>query len=181
MRYAWLFVILLTSTIVIGEDVHQTCPFHKKKSTTEDHQNCPMHQNHKSDELNQRGDQVMGFSQEKTTHHFLLTTEGGKILVEAKDPMDQETIQQIRKHMAIVRDSFAEGDFEMPHAVHLEVPPGEETMNKSKDQIQYTYEETAKGAVVIITTKDPETESAIHDFLKFQIEEHQTGDPLKTD
>jgi hypothetical protein len=180
MRYAWLLVLLLTSPIVIGEDVHQTCPFHKEKSTT-DHQNCPMHQNHKSDELNQRGDQVMGFSQEKTTHHFLLTTDGGKILVEANDPKDEETILQIRKHMGMVRDSFSNGDFEMPHAVHLEVPPGAETMKKSKNQIQYTYEETAKGAFVIITTKDPETESAIHDFLKFQIVEHQTGDPLKID
>ena len=55
MRYAWLFVILLTSTTVIGEDVHQTCPFHKEKSTTGDHQNCPMHQNHKSEELESTG------------------------------------------------------------------------------------------------------------------------------
>jgi len=180
MRYAWLFVFLLTSAFLMGDDVHQKCPYNNQDGSTSDaHKNCPMHKDHDSKALNQRGDQVMGFSQEKITHHFLLTSDGGKILVEANDPKDEETINQIRTHMQIVRDDFSSGDFEMPHAVHEEMPPGSDVMKKSKDEIQYRYEETDKGAAVIISADSSEVQTAIHDFLKFQITEHQTGDPLK--
>ena len=38
------------------------------------------------DDINKRGDQVMGFDHLKTTHHFLLRPDGGVIQVEANDP-----------------------------------------------------------------------------------------------
>ncbi|SPE25161.1 conserved exported hypothetical protein [Candidatus Sulfopaludibacter sp. SbA3] len=39
-------------------------------------------------EMNNRGDRVMGFSHEKTTHHFRLYADGGAIEVTANDPRD---------------------------------------------------------------------------------------------
>jgi hypothetical protein len=181
MRYACFLALLLFSIIATAEETHQRCPYHTQtQSMTGDHQKCPMHQNHQTEELNRRGDQVMGFSQEKTTHHFLLTKNGGKILVEAKDSEDEKTIQQIRTHMKLVRDSFSSGDFEMPHAVHLEMPPGADVMKKSKHLIQYRYQETETGAAVVISAESSEVQSAIQSFFKFQIEEHQTGDPLES-
>lgn len=48
-----------------------------------------------------------------------------------------------------------------------------------KDKITYRYEELSKGAKVLIVTKDKESLTAIHKFLKFQISDHHTGDSGK--
>jgi hypothetical protein len=54
-------------------------------------------------------------------------------------------------------------------------------MDELKEDIRYKYEETEKGAQVRISTKNAKALAAIHAFLKFQIEEHQTGDPISID
>lgn len=48
--------------------------------------------------VNQRGDQVMGFSHDKTKHHFRLYSDGGAIEVETIDPNDTDSRDQIRSH-----------------------------------------------------------------------------------
>ena len=40
-------------------------------------------------QMNQRGGQVMGFDQEKTTHHFYLYSDGGAIDVAVNDAADR--------------------------------------------------------------------------------------------
>jgi TusA-related sulfurtransferase len=49
-------------------------------------------------------------------------------------------------------------------------------MQKLKSEISYRYEEIERGGRLRITSKDPSAIAAIHDFLKFQIEDHKTGD-----
>jgi hypothetical protein len=39
-------------------------------------------------------------------------------------------------------------------------------------------EDTPNGASVKVSSRNPQAVAAIHDFLKFQIQDHQTGDPL---
>lgn len=51
-------------------------------------------------------------------------------------------------------------------------------MTEQKERITYRYVEYPNGASVIIETADPETREAIHAFLRYQIVEHKTGDPL---
>ena len=46
-------------------------------------------------------------------------------------------------------------------------------------EIRYEYEETERGARVRITTANVEALSAVHEFLRFQIEDHETGDPTE--
>ena len=41
---------------------------------------------------------------------------------------------------------------------------------------QYEYAETSEGGRINITTVDPESLTAVHAFLKFQIADHKTGD-----
>ena len=53
--------------------------------------------------VDQRGDQVMGFSHEKTTHHFRLYSDGGAIEVVTKDPKDTASRDQIRTHPTTVQ------------------------------------------------------------------------------
>jgi hypothetical protein len=45
-----------------------------------------------------------------------------------------------------------------------------------KDQIKHETEPMDKGAEVKIAAGNPEVASAIHQFLKFQLEDHHTGD-----
>jgi hypothetical protein len=50
------------------------------------------------------------------------------------------------------------------------------TMAHLRDQIEYEFEETEKGAKVRIKTTNGQATDAIHAFLLFQIVDHQTGD-----
>jgi hypothetical protein len=120
----------------------------------------------------------MGFSQSATTHHFLITKSGGAIQVEVKDPNDTANRDKVRSHLAEIAKQFQEGVFTTPFAVHGEMPPGVDAMDKLKEAIKYSYRETDNGARVEIATSNPEALAAIHSFLKFQIEEHKTGDPI---
>lgn len=129
--------------------------------------------------MEERGDQGMGFSQSKTTHHFLLKPDGGIIAVSANDPKDSESRDQIRMHLAHIARAFGEGKFDIPMFVHDQTPPGVPVMVAKKDRIHYRFEPRENGGEVVITTTDPEALSAIHDFLRFQIREHETGDDLK--
>lgn len=135
------------------------------------------HSNHMAD-MNERGDRVMGFDQAKTTHHFRLLEDGGTIEVGANDPNDAVSKDQIRRHLEEIARAFSEGRFEAPMEIHHQVPPGATVMQDLKSAIEYRFEPMEDGGRVRITTSDVRALNAVHDFLRFQIEEHQTGDPL---
>ena len=127
-----------------------------------------------------RGDQAMGFSHEKTTHHFRLYKDGGAIEVAANDAKDTGSRDMIRMHLSHVARMFAEGNFDTPMFIHGATPPGTKAMAELRDQIKYRYEETDAGGRVRIQTSNPKALEAVHAFLKFQITEHKTGDTLET-
>lgn len=126
--------------------------------------------------VEKRGDQAMGFSHQMTTHHFILTKDGGIIEVEADDPNDKASRDAIRQHLDHIATLFKKGDFDIPMFIHAQTPPGASTMKRLKDEITYETQATAKGAEVKIASANAEAVSAIHQFLKFQIKDHQTGD-----
>jgi hypothetical protein len=136
---------------------------------------CPMHNAHSR--MNARGEQGMGFSQTTTTHHFLLQANGGVIQVEANRAADTTDRDNIRMHLTHIAQAFATGDFNIPMFVHDTVPPGVPEMKRLREKIRYSFDETPTGGRVAITTADKEALTAIHKFLRFQIEEHKTGDP----
>ena len=51
-------------------------------------------------------------------------------------------------------------------------------MKLLKKKIRYTYEPLEAGGRVRIESSDPVAVAAVQDFLRFQITDHQTGDPL---
>jgi hypothetical protein len=128
--------------------------------------------------MNARGAHVMGFDQTKTTHHFTLTKTGGIIQVQANDPSDAASRDHIRMHLQHISKAFAQGDFTDPHEVHAETPPGIPEMKARKAKITYQYESTPTGAKLTITTADLKALEAIHNYLRYQIREHKTGDHL---
>jgi len=130
------------------------------------------------DAMNARGEHGMGFSQTATTHHFFLKTDGGVIQVEVNDPKDTSNRDSIRMHLDHIAHAFQNGDFDIPMFVHDSVPPGVPEMKRLQKQIRYSYEGTQNGGRVVIATTDKDALNAIHQFLRFQIQEHKTGDPL---
>ena len=144
---------------------------------------CPMQVEHASsvkdrrhEGVVERGDKMMGFAHKKTTHHFRAYADGGSIEAEANDSEDAASRDQIRSHLAHITTLFAAGNFSAPVFIHQQNPPGTEAMKRLRHEIQYKLELTKKGARIRIRTKDPEALRAVHEFLRFQISDHQTGD-----
>lgn len=125
-----------------------------------------------------RGAEAMGFDQERTVHHFLLTEEGGAIDVGVTDPADEVNLQAVRQHLQEIAVLFKAGDFSKPVLTHAQQVPGSEEMARLKDRIGYAYEQTPAGGRVRIVTHDATALEAVHAFLRFQIEDHRTGDPV---
>lgn len=134
------------------------------------------HQHHQA--LNERGKRFMGFDQEATTHHFILTRDGGRIEVTARDAADATSIAQIRQHLRHIAQVFSDGDFTTPALVHDRKVPGVEAMKRAAKDLTYTFEEIDRGAHVRIAGTTPSAVGAVHEFLRFQIKDHATGDPL---
>lgn len=141
--------------------------------------NHQMHDSHHS-EVNERGDKAMGFSHEKTTHHFRLFADGGAIEVTANDLQDATSREQIKTHLSHIAQMFAAGNFDAPMLTHGKTPPGVPVLQKLKSEINYAFEQMDNGGRVRITTKNPEALAAVYEFLRFQISDHQTGDSLET-
>ena len=120
----------------------------------------------------------MGFDQETTVHHFVLTTSGGYIDVSVRDAADSSNRSAIQSHLSHIAQMFKDGNFDIPMLVHGEKPAGVETLQRLKDRIKYEYKVTDRGGRVIITTSDKQALQGIHEFLRYQIREHKTGDSL---
>ncbi len=136
-------------------------------------------QDHQHADLTRRGEAVMGFDQTATTHHFRLTPDGGQIEVTVNDPKNRASIEQIRMHLQHIAKSFGAGDFTAPMLIHAKEPPGVKTMKQGGDQITYRFEELERGGVVRMSTASPTLRAAVQTFLRFQIKDHKTGDPLR--
>jgi hypothetical protein len=161
-----LFVLIAAAALASPIQSH-SMPF----LTQQDHS--------KHGEMEKRGDQGMGFAQDKITHHFLLRKDGGAIQVTANSADDKTSKEEIQMHLHHIAQAFKSGDFNIPMFVHDQTPPGVAVMKKLKDQIKYRYEPAENGGRVVISSANAEAVAAIHEFLKFQITEHKTGDALE--
>ena len=141
---------------------------------------CPMHAAHtRRDQVDHRHDAASGVAHEKAVHHFRIAKDGGSIQLEAIDEADVATRDGIREHLQVVARAFAAGDFALPMAIHAQVPPGTEIMKQRRSAIRYSFEPTAKGGVVRISTRDAKARAAVQEFLRFQIDDHGTNDPVQ--
>ena len=163
----WISIILLLTGSPLAAQDMESCPMHRE------HMKQPSQ--HRAD-VEKHGDQAMGFPHDKTTHHFRLYSDGGVIEVTANDTKDSQAIQAIRSHLKHIVAMFSQGDFSIPMFVHDRVPAGVSVMKEMRGQISYDFEELAAGGKVRIMTSSAETLRAIHEFLRFQINDHHTGD-----
>jgi hypothetical protein len=127
-------------------------------------------------QMNARGAHVMGFDQDQTVHSFRLHADGGAIDIRTKDAADTVNRDAIRSHLPHIAQMFAEGNFSAPMLIHDTDVPGTKQMAAGKDRIRFAYVETARGGRVDIFTTDAAALQAVHAFLRFQIQDHRTGD-----
>jgi hypothetical protein len=137
-----------------------------------------LQQMQKDEELKRRGLAAMGFDQDSASHHFILEPRGGRIVVMAQRSGDAATVEQIKAHLREIAASFAAGVFDKPFATHGELPPGAALMAERKEAITYRFEDSNLGGAVVIRTDDVSVLEAVHQFLRYQIIEHKTGDRL---
>lgn len=164
-----MFVASANAQDATNDDAMKNCPMHPLHSASDSHHAA----------VEKRGDHAMGFPHDKTTHHFRLAANGGAIEVTANDINDRPSADAVRSHLSKIAVLFGAGDFSTPMLVHNGIPPGVSTMQILKATIHYKYEEISSGGRVLIESSDPVAVAAIHDFLRFQITDHQTGDPLE--
>jgi hypothetical protein len=163
--YAPFATAVLAFGLLSGMQQEKPAPQQKAAQTDEHHQGVV-----------ERGDHVMGFSHDKTMHHFRLFVDGGAIEAQAIDAQDTASRDAIRSHFTHIAKMFAAGDFSAPMLIHVQNPPGTAEMKRLRDAIQYKLENTERGARIRITTKNSDALQAVHMFLRFQIADHQTGD-----
>jgi hypothetical protein len=63
--------------------------------------------------------------------------------------------------------------------IHDKPPPGIDVLKARRETLAFRYEDLPSGGKVFVTTADAEALAALHAFLRFQITEHRTGDPLE--
>jgi hypothetical protein len=172
MKHVAVFFLSLLAWVVVAQDAKQDDAM----------KNCPMHDQHQQQShhsvVERHGDQAMGFAHDKTTHYFRMASDGGAIEVTANDPNDKTSVDAIRSHLSHIATMFGNGDFSTPMFIHDGVPPGVTTMKLMKSEISYNYEEISSGGRVRILSTSAIAVAAIHDFLRFQITDHRTGDSL---
>ena len=96
----------------------------------------------------------------------------------SSDPADTQSREAIQHHLAEIAQAFAAGDFGSTTAIHARVLPGVPEMIRLKEVIHYRFEETAGGGLVRMTSPDARAVAAVHSFLRAQIGDHRTGDPV---
>jgi len=166
-----LVISYLVAALLLASQ-HPTMP---KGMSHEEH----LKQMEKDEALKKRGAEAMGFDQNATTHHFKLAPSGGSVEVTVNNEKDKDALAAIRSHLRSIAAEFARGVFDKPFQTHAEVPPGVAEMQQSRQKITYRYEDLAGGGAVRIETKDARALDAVHGFLRYQITEHGTGDPIE--
>jgi hypothetical protein len=151
----------------------------------QDMQSCPMHKEHMKEAAHQadvekHSDEAMEFPHDKTSHHFRLYSDGGAIEVTVNDNNDSQNLQAIRSHLTHIVTMFSNGEFSIPMFVHDQVPPGVPVMKEKRTEISYSFEVLPAGGKVRIKTANRDALRAVHDFLRFQIADHHTGDTIDT-
>jgi hypothetical protein len=183
-----MIIALAVSALIFAQqkkmDDVASCPMMKNMANMS-HDDCPMMKNggpstdmHHDEMVMKNGEKEMGFSQTATTHHFIITKDGGAIRITTNDANDTVNRDKIRRHLKMIAEQFKKGIFTTPFAIHGQIPPGVPDMDKLKAEITYSYAEFESGAEVQIVSANTDALKAIHEFLKFQITEHKTGDPL---
>ena len=173
-RRSSLFAVLALATLSVPPSARAQSHQKPPGMTHGEH----LKQMEKEAELKRRGAAAMGFDQTTTTHHFLLSRDGGSVEVTANEAADTTSLEAIRTHLKEIAGQFSRGDFGKPLATHGEQPDGVADMIRLRRALSYSFDPMAGGGRVRIKASSPAALEAVHRFLRYQIREHATGDRI---
>lgn len=119
-----------------------------------------------------RGQQVMPFRLDRTTHVFDKTKTGGIESVVAKTAADGEQVPLIRAHLRKEQRLFSRGDFQDPMAIHGMRMPGIDLLQRDAAQIKIAYRDIARGGQLGYMTSDARLQQALHQWFDAQLMDH---------
>lgn len=131
-------------------------------------------------EMNARFSKALGVSLDKVALHYYLVKNGGVIELASKDPNDTATIEAIQKYLQTQKDLWEKGKDPVTE-VHGKAPESVNLMRKLRNDITFYTAKTDTGAVLRMFSINNQARGAIQEYLKFEIEEHKTGDPPTID
>jgi hypothetical protein len=123
-------------------------------------------------EVAERGQEVMPFDLEATTHRFLPTDDGLREEVTADQPGDTGQVTLIRQHLAEEATRFRAGDYGDPASIHGQAMPGLADLAGGADRIDITYTDLPAGAALTFHTTDPDLVRALHTWGEAQTSDH---------
>jgi hypothetical protein len=132
-------------------------------------------------DINARFSKSLGTDANRIFQHYYLVKNGGVIEFTAKDPADNASVAAVQKYLATQKDLFEKGKNEGDADVHGKIADGVPVLKKLRNEITFFTVKNEDGAVLRMFSTNDQARQAIQDFIKFQINEHKTGDPLVAD
>ncbi|MEU7864350.1 hypothetical protein [Nonomuraea sp. NPDC049141] len=123
-------------------------------------------------EIAAKGQQVMPFDLERTTHRFTKSATGGLQTVTADDPADAQQVKLIHEHLTKEAANFRQGDFGDPASIHGGDMPGLRDLEQGHSRIDIRYAPTSTGAQITYTTSDASLIKALHAWFDAQVSDH---------
>jgi len=120
----------------------------------------------------ERGQSVMPFDLDATTHHFTKTGSGGVQTVVADDPEDTSQVVLVRQHLQQEADRFRRGDFTDPASIHGDQMPGLAVLRDSPGKVTVEYAATGTGARITYDSGDTAVVAALHSWFDAQVGDH---------
>jgi hypothetical protein len=124
-----------------------------------------------------RAAKVSGFDSDRVTRHFYVLKNGGAVEITAKDPNDEATTKAIQAHLKKESEQLAKGNFEIVSGIYGRTPESAPQLKKLRDEITYAMVPQENGGVLRMLTVNPTAKTAVHDYLRFQIDQWKSGDP----
>jgi hypothetical protein len=119
------------------------------------------------------------YDRHRVVHHFYLYPDGGMMTLTVGDPSDAETRKAVRAYVQRVSQLMVLGDLVRLRDQFGEGVPGLERIaeaRRRKATITVRSSAPDEGSQIIFTTADPAALQGVHDFLRFQITDLNTGD-----
>ena len=123
-------------------------------------------------QIAERGERVMPFSLDATTHVFDGDSRGGVQRVVAKDASDAREIRLIREHLRKEAVAFGRGSFADPAAIHGGDMPGLAELRAGFRKIVVRYRDLPNGGEISYRTSDLKLAAAVRAWFAAQLRDH---------
>jgi hypothetical protein len=118
-----------------------------------------------------KGEMVMPFDLDRSTHVFDKTADGGLQQV-LSDDGDAAQIALIRAHLSEEAARFSRGDFHDPAMIHGDNMAGLHQLMMGHDKMTIEYTDIDSGGQVLYRSNDPAMVEAIHLWFDAQLSDH---------